>query len=403
MPRSIYCNRKPRLIAPAWCTAVLLAVLLATPLQPLNAQVEQPGPEVEQDSITTALLPTITYTSDLGLILGGTMSRYHYDPELSPFRSYTEAMALISTRWWVDLSLIHDRTETFGTDIRSRIELLGNRQLQDFFFGVGNNTVFLEEDWERGLYFFESISFDLSYRGRYPVYRDSGSDRRLDLLMLAGTGYQIPYYDQEPVPIMGRERPRGITGGWVNYLGSGLMWESRDSEFDPTRGQHGLLEISYAPSLLLTDYEHLRINTDLRTYQRIPPLNDLVVAMRVGSEMTFGSPPYWEMPVVGSSSTVRGYPYGRFRGDQSLFYNLELRNWLFTYEELDFRFGAHAFNDGGRVFTRGDSLADLPDGMHYTYGGGLAFSLFTPDFIVRAEMGFSDEISRFYMNVGYMF
>ncbi|MDZ7683308.1 MAG: hypothetical protein U5J63_16775 [Fodinibius sp.] len=38
-----------------------------------------------------------------------------------------------------------------------------------------------------------------------------------------------------------------------------------------------------------------------------------------------------------------------------------------------------------------------------TIGIGGAMSIFNPDFILRGEVGFSEEVSRIYIGIGYLF
>ena len=70
-------------------------------------------------------------------------------------------------------------------------------------------------------------------------------------------------------------------------------------------------------------------------------------------------------------------------------YNLALLKappTLFAGVGYDFKDYANVFND-----------------LHSTYGFAGTLSLFNPNFFLRGEMGWSDEISRFYMGVGYLF
>ena len=143
---------------------------------------------------------------------------------------------------------------------------------------------------------------------------------------------------------------------------------------------------------------------DVRQYYPLPlPILQPVLAFRAKGNWVTGTVPYWELPHLGDEYTLRGYPVHRFRGTASLLYNAELRTWVYEYPELAFKLGFQLFSDGGRVFNSNDDWSDLFQDYHRTYGFGFATSLFSPDFIFRLDVGFSDEMYRFYANVGYMF
>ena len=80
----------------------------------------------------------------------------------------------------------------------------------------------------------------------------------------------------------------------------------------------------------------------------------------------------------------------------------ELRTWLFSVWKGRIRVGSQLFWDTGRVYSDEDS-AQLFDDWKHSFGAGTAFSLFNPDFIVRADAGFSDEAFRIYFGAGYVF
>jgi hemolysin activation/secretion protein len=107
---------------------------------------------------------------------------------------------------------------------------------------------------------------------------------------------------------------------------------------------------------------------------------------------------------LGNKNTLRGYPLNRFKGNSSLAYTLELRTWLLKFPQFyGLKFGGQLFTDAGRVFTEVDDANDLFKEYHQTVGLGGAMSVFNPDFILRGEIGFSEDVSRIYIGVGYMF
>jgi hypothetical protein len=76
---------------------------------------------------------------------------------------------------------------------------------------------------------------------------------------------------------------------------------------------------------------------------------------------------------------------------------------MFTFPEYGLKLGVQLFTDAGRVFTGEDQTEDLFRDYKQTFGFGGAISLFSPDFICRGDIGFSDEVTRIYVGIGYAF
>lgn len=371
---------------------LLLGFLFSTMLA--QAQfIEQAG----ADSVRKAFFPVAGYSSDVGLMGGLIFSRYDYTGNIRPFNNYIKSTAVASTKGFVKFAGLYEQTQTFGSDIRSSYRLLFDRLANDNFFGIGNSTSYSEQLWEDEYYYFESIgvSFDVSLRK--PVYRDR--DSRLDLLAGLGIDYEIPYVRQTNSSF-NQEMPNGSEGGFVNYLSTGFIWENRDNEFDPREGNRAQLKIRFAPKYL-SEFALTTFRLDLRQYFYI--FDFLTIANRLEARHAAGDVPYWRLPTLGDDYSLRGYPLNRFQGNSSISYNLELRSWMFTFPEYAVKIGVHLFTDAGRVFTEEDKAADLFKDYKQTFGFGGALSLFSPDFILRGEMGFSEDVSRIYVGVGYTF
>ncbi|MGK7370862.1 MAG: ShlB/FhaC/HecB family hemolysin secretion/activation protein [Candidatus Halalkalibacterium sp. M3_1C_030] len=349
------------------------------------------------DSVQSALIPAAGYSSDVGLMGGVLYSRYDYSGNIRPFNNYMKSTAVISTKGFVKVEGLFEQTQTFGRNIRSSYQLFFNRLANNNFFGVGNNTTYNEQLWDNEYYYFESVSLSLDIAFRNPIYEDF--DSRFDILAGLGTAYQIPYVRQ-PNSSFNRIMPNGSEGGFVNYLSAGFVWENRDNEFDPQTGNRAQLKIRYAPKYL-SKYPLTTFRLDLRQYFYV--FDFLTIANRLEARHAAGNVPYWQLSTLGDDYSLRGYPLNRFQGNSSISYNLELRSWMFTFPEYALKIGVHLFTDAGRVFTKEDNISDLFNDYKQTFGFGGALSLFSPDFILRGEMGFSEDVKRIYVGIGYTF
>lgn len=380
------------------CSRVIWTLLVPVLLLPVWTAHAQFLPEpAGRDSIKNALVPVAGYSSDVGLMGGVLYSRYDYTGNVRPFNNYIKSTAVTSTKGFVKVEGLYEQTQTFGSNIRSSYQLFFSRLANNNFFGIGNNTTYRDQLWDDEYYYFESISLSLDLVFRKPIYKDFGS--RFDILAGLGTSYQIPYVRQSNSSF-NLSMPNGSKGGFVNYLSTGFIWENRDNEFVPQKGNRAEFEIRFAPKYL-SEYALTTFRLDLRQYFYL--FDFLTIANRLEARHASGDVPYWQLSTLGDDYSLRGYPLNRFQGNSSISYNLELRSWMFTFPEYAVKIGVHLFTDAGRVFTGEDVAADLFRGYKQTAGFGGALSLFNPDFILRGEMGFSEDVKRIYVGIGYTF
>ncbi|WP_138431416.1 ShlB/FhaC/HecB family hemolysin secretion/activation protein [Fodinibius saliphilus] len=363
-----------------------------------SASAQLLGGGVGADSISTALVPAFGYSSNEGFVGGAIFNRYNYKGGIAPFKNYLKSSAIVSTKGFVEAEMKYEQNRSFNRDIRTSVEGYFYRYTTDLFFGVGNNTTFSESQWNNNYYFFRSISFGAQYKLRKPLFRDRHS--QFDLQGGLSTQYYIPYERQQQSSFF-QLSPNGQEGGWINNLNAGFVWENRDSEFDPTKGNRAELEVRFAPNLI-SKYAFTTVRLELRQYFQL--FNWITFANKLEARHAAGDTPFWELSTLGDAYTLRGYPLNRFKGNSSIAYTLELRTWLFEFPELyNLKFGGQLFTDTGRVFTTPDDVKDLFRGYKQTIGFGGAMSIFTPDFILRGDVGFSEDVTRIYVGVGYLF
>ncbi|MFA5667782.1 MAG: BamA/TamA family outer membrane protein [Balneolaceae bacterium] len=358
--------------------------------------------ETVTDSTSLAFLPALAYNSDLGLIGGGIINRFHYRQGSSPFYSYTSLSGLISTGGLASISLFHDKPNLFQSNLRITSEVYTSRILEDPYFGIGsyqkipNSTSTTDK-----FYYFKSFSAGFDVSLRYP-FKTQTTGNQLDLLTIVRFNYNTPW-DNLPQQLISQEQPLGYNGGHSLYFGTGFIWEGRNSEFRPTSGQYLENSIKLGQTWLGSSYNNWVFKTDARNYISFYLLREITLANRFSFKHTAGDVPYWELAYVGDEETIRGYPSRRFLDDNAVFLNTELRTWLFNIDAIEAEFGGTLFFDVGRSFPNGESLQAIAKDLKYSFGFGGNASFFTPDFVLRADMGFSDEGMGIYFTAGYMF
>jgi len=223
-----------------------------------------------------------------------------------------------------------------------------------------------------------------------------------------------------PCPFTLEEFPNmpGVQSGSTNPLSVSLVYNGRDNIVRPTQGWRLLLKASHTNKALLSDFEFTRVVGDVGYLQ---PFFDrrLVTGLRVDGEWMDGPSgrvPFWELPDLGGSDSLRGFFPHRFVGKKRLLVNLELRGLL---TEFDFyslwhvKLDGVVFGETGRVFIDRSDVANefhaarpdihLVSHLQYSYGGGLRIEL-SEALVARLDLGFSDEEKGlFYFTFGQTF
>jgi hypothetical protein len=379
-------------------TAYILFFLIVTLTSESVAQSET----VPADSVKIGFLPALGYSSDTGFVAGGLVSRYHYREGVVPFQSHLQSAAIATTKGLFSLMVMYDQVETFGRPIRSKSLLNIGRVKEATYFGFGNESAFEKEVWDDDHYFYETYNGIMELSARKAIWKHPKYDKsHLDVMTLTGIQFNRPQLGNGD-SYLETDNPDHIDGGWSWEIGVGLIWENRDSEFAATRGNAGFINFRYAPGLI-ADFSMWQLHLQASQYATAKIIFPVTAAVKVGYHQAGGSTPFWMLPIAGGEYSMRGYAEGRFRGDASLYYTAELRTWLLQYPSSGFRLGGQLFRDGGRVFESGEIVSSFFQNHHQTYGLGAVLSLFTYDFIIRADIAFSEDISRIYFGIGYTF
>lgn len=375
-----------------------LTIFISLPPQWAQAQLFPVDPGEVKTGVHYMFVPAFAYTSDLGFVGGGLGQRIDYGEGLSPFLNLTQLTFTASTKGLISSRLKHDHTQSLNGNIRSISELSVERLLNQNYFGVGNETQFRQTLWDEEHYFYEHREVKLDYTARLPVLHGEGN-QRLDLLFTYGMIYNSPKTVGEDT-FYEMDEPFGLEGGWIHGFGSGLILDNRENEFDPRKGSRYEFNISASPAFL-GDYGFGQFGLNTRHY--FPLARTVVLAHQFDAQLTSGDVPFWNLPRIGSEDELRGYAENRFRGYSRWFSLTEVRAWFLEIPDYDLKFGVHVFWDTGRVFSKADSFGDSFQDLKHTFGFGGATALFSPDMIFRGDVGFSEDMYRIYIGVGYLF
>ena len=328
-----------------------------------------------------------------------------------PYAAKHEFWANYSTgRQSFILDYLGDFKKAVGNnDLIIHANLLGPNNLSNFF-GLGNNTEFvdldLEEEEEEELDREDGISY---YRNRYDYLNiDVKLSRNLsDHLKLEG-GLLTSYYtssfhgnderffndynaanpDQE---IFDDKLYGGFIAGWT--------LDSRNSASMPTKGLFWKTSFIAQQRLGETNDRYGSVFSDFRFY--INPLKEgFTIANRIGAGTTVGSPTFFQRMQLGGVNSLRGFNSKRFTGTSMVYHNMDFRLKLLNFRSylVPGTLGMIAFNDVGRVWEKGEASGR----WHHGYGGGL-YVMPGEVMLLQASVGFSKEATMPYFSIGFNF
>lgn len=251
--------------------------------------------------------------------------------------------------WTSGIGGLYTDTESWGVALFQKAHLredqirvtagIGYADLNLEFYGVGGDAG--ERD----------ISIDLNQKGTgvvlqglYQVrpnlyvgarYRYIGVDTTLDVPAPPA------FPDLDPPP---RE-----LGSQVSGLGLAAEYDTRDSEYGPTRGLYGSGQWLWNGDAIGSDFEYGKLTAAMNGYHGV---GEGVLAWRGSICATGSRTPFYDLCMYGQANDLRGYETGQYR-DRALWAGqVEYRRPLF------WRFGGVVFAGVGGIAPGFDHLGD---------------------------------------------
>ncbi len=328
---------------------------------------------------TASVFPILMYDSDIGFGLGvkGVVK------DLFRRGESFDGVLFGSTKgeqWYALVFSVPDQQARLGAAYPAALDvrLEFDKYLKSNFFGIGNGSRDNDQQFPREMTKLELVAGRALAR---PLVAEAG-------FVLNHTSV-YDYEGEDPVltpDVLG-------AGEWVTtYLTARLRWDSRDGYVHPSSGMRLCLTVDRASTSLGGDFDFTRYRGELSAYKA--PLGARhVLAARIWLQHVSGTAPYYERSIVGGGWTARGYKADRFVDDAMTVVSGEYRFPLCG------RVGGVLFLDTGRVY-RGLAVASLHD---WKVDGGCGLRYYLPDFVVRLDVGTSEEGSRIFFNFGHVF
>ncbi len=416
--------------------------------------------EKDPNRLEYGALPAVNYDSDLGFGFGliGTLAKFA--PGYRPYKWRLELLLYATAKQkpggaggvevpFHDDYLDMDFPGLLNNKLRLKAIVGFRRHTTIGYFGLGSAAK-AEQPWlgydpeldeeefnnARRFHQYDRIYPYGDIWGRINVWDRSNPQYKRRLEVFVGVGFvysvvnlypgsrleQDHQLKQQDTPD-GREMARLLHGDEDHAVlrgSTGLLIDTRDHEYTPTRGTFTEISIRGAPGVDKgLAYAGFNVNTSW--YKSIYK-EWLVFGFRGIGDFIVGKPPLWTLtrfgafldrPGPGSGWSVRGVPRQRFHGKLKAIGNFELRSMLVRFNISDQRFqiGAVGFADTGRVWAdyRPVTIDGVPLDGGFTdwalgLGGGLRVK-WGETFIVRVDVGHSISMQNtgFYIDIGHIF
>jgi hypothetical protein len=292
------------------------------------------------------------YTPETGFIVGAAAIGVYRNPPNSGRRDSQLSVAgavslgkLLGLELKPDIYLLDDRVQLGGVVSIARSETR--------FYGIGSHTK--EQDEED----FTQVAFELALSPKLRLFRG----------MYLGPDVRFTATDTVETEVGGalaQGTIPGSRGGRTVEAGVGGFYDTRDETIYPLTGHVVRLFARRALPALGSQFAYDVLSIDARKYVTLPWGHRHVLALQALAEIRDGTPPFYELGLMGGDQTMRGYYRGRFRDRNYLAAQVEYRMPLF------WRFGAVAFAGAGQTSHTLSEARVSP--VRFAGGGGLRFA-----------------------------
>lgn len=334
-------------------------------------------------------IPVLGYTQESGFEFGaGTLYSMYMDREDPLNRSSNfSVLGSISTKKQYNVSIKSDIYTK--QNLYHLIGELKFKRIPFNYYGIGNQT--------------QAVDENRVLEDQFRIQLDA--EKSLLPATYTGVSVGFEHYrftDRAETPgIFTDPNLSGRNGGSVLFLGLSQSYDTRNSNNYPTKGFFGRVSYQYAPDLFSnSQFNGSQIRVKLSNF--IPLARQVVLGLNGIFYSVQGSNiPFYLLPQMGNDEMMRGYYRGRFRDQNLLTAQTELR-----YRFAN-RFGVVAFAGTGKVYENGDfSLQHLKPnyglGARYFYdpAKGLSIRL---DYGVGQKVANEPRQSGFYISLAEAF
>lgn len=272
----------------------------------------------------------------------------------------------------------------------------------DLWLDKNNYNIFGEIGYYRYFYYFYGIGNgnrnEEAYNVNYPRVRIT-AERKLFPHFYVGLKYIFDDFDvikRDSNGVLIQNTVTGAKGGIISGLGISSKYDSRNSNFYPTKGWKINANITFFDQFLGSDFSYTATELDVIKYKGFG--KDRVLATYAYARFinSNGNAPFFHLSNIGGNKRMRGYYDGFYMDKQLIGWQTEYRTPVW------WRFGLVGFVGNAVVASHLSSVTIK--NVRTTAGAGLRFLLDKERKInLRVDYGFSKESSGFYLTIGEAF
>lgn len=341
----------------------------------------------------------------------------------TPYRAQLNLTAVYTTKDQRELQLEFEIPYIFNTKWRLHGEIGYSVDPNQLYFGVtekslqpfSNNASY--GDYENSLT--GSKAFYNTYQQKEAVFnfifeRTFWKSKMRAFLgfELSKASYTTPLNDSS---LLHKDYLAGIITGYGDVLipiyQTGLIYDTRDLEDDPTQGSFAEIINEAAPGGLGSPFSFDKLFFHYKYFNRILPdkLKKVVFAGWVGMNYVMGNAPFFEfqdaessektIEVLGGPQTLRGYVQGRFAARVVEFDDFELRCRFGQCNvfKQHFTFSGVPFFDMGGVW---DSFSRISNIQNFRFSEGLGLRIgWNENTVLRFDYAISKEGNQFFFGL----
>ena len=317
-------------------------------------------------------IPVFGYAQETGFEFGlGSIYSFYVDKADTTNRSSNFfGAASYSTKKTYNVTL---RGDAWTKD--NKLHFIGEIKFKNMpfnFYGIGNNTSHVDED--KLVQRMIKVQFD--------------AEKALTKNIYTGVSLGFEHYkfkDQKTGGIY--STANNITdkdGGTVFFIGLSQSYDTRNSNNYPTKGFFGRVSYQYAPALFGGDnFVGSQIKVNIRNFWLLAPKVVLGVQALYHTVQSSHTS-FYLLPQMGNDEMMRGYYGGRYRDENFLAAQAEIR-----YRFME-RLGMVVFGGGGKVFANEET--PLLKNLKPNYGiGGRYFFDPAKGLSIRLDYGVGEK------------
>jgi outer membrane protein assembly factor BamA len=351
---------------------IIFYVLFSSPT--FLAQTKKP----DSSRVKLGVLPTAFYAPETRLGAGAFVYSYFNTDKTNPRNKISNTQSYLSYTFNKQFSFENDYQIWLKS---SKYYLTGGfdySRFPEYYYGISNNT----KESDRIM-----VSFDIIRVRSKNLYQ-------LSNYLYAGVYYQFQKLYRLNTLLKNEHSMlcEVITGG-AGYQTSGIgpifIYDKRDNPLNPSQGAYIESSYQYFGKQTGSSFTFTSFILDIRKFKRFLN-NKLIWNGSLFAHLNKGEVPYRMLGTIGGARHLRGYYQGRFRDNNLIIAQHEIRLPIYKW------FGVAAFCGAGSVAKQYDDFT--MNTIHYSYGMGLRLRINKKENTnIRIDYGRTRDSQGFYV------